>query len=74
MTRAEVTPGASGLRRECLPFHEVLAQSIANIAPTVTPTVNAALVFASAGSGTWLTFLLAIIGLTFVNESVVIIN
>jgi len=47
MTRAEVTPGASGLRRECLPFHEVLAQSIANIAPTVTPTVNAALVFAS---------------------------
>jgi len=70
MTRTEVKPGVSGLRRECLPFHEVLAQSIANIAPTVTPTVNAALVFASAGSGTWLTFLLATLGLTFVSLNI----
>jgi hypothetical protein len=44
------------LRSECLSFREILAQSVANIAPTLTPTVNAALVFASSGNATWLTF------------------
>jgi amino acid transporter len=61
---------SSGLRSDCLPFPDVLAQSVANIAPTVTPTVNAALVFASAGNGTWLTFLIATIGLTFVGMNI----
>ncbi len=70
MTKAELKAGVSGLRPECLPFYEVLAQSIANIAPTVTPTVNAAIVFASAGTGTWLTYLLATIGLTFVGLNI----
>jgi amino acid transporter len=60
----------SGLRSECLPFPEVLAQSVANIAPTGTPTVNAALVFASAGNGTWLTFLIATVGLVFVGLNI----
>ncbi|MBD2092585.1 APC family permease [Microcoleus sp. FACHB-1515] len=60
----------SGLRPDCLPFHEVLAQSVANIAPTVTPTVNAALVFASAGTGTWFTYVLATIGLAFVSLNI----
>jgi amino acid transporter len=60
----------SGLRSECLPFPDVLAQSVANIAPTVTPTVNAALVFASAGNGTWLTFLIATVGLVFVGLNI----
>lgn len=66
----EARPGSSGLRSECLPFSEVLAQSIANIAPTLTPTVNAALVFASAGSGTWLTYVFATIGLVFVGMNI----
>ncbi|HEY9642667.1 MAG TPA: APC family permease [Coleofasciculaceae cyanobacterium] len=70
MTKLEVKPRASGLRPDCLPFSEVLAQSIANIAPTVTPTVNAALVFASAGAGTWFTYLLATIGLVFVSLNI----
>jgi amino acid transporter len=60
----------SGLRANCLPFPEILAQSIANIAPTVTPTVNAALVFASSGNGTWLTYVIATIGLVFVGINI----
>ena len=44
---------SSGLRSQCLSFPEILAQSVANVAPTATPTVNLALVFASAGNGTW---------------------
>ncbi len=72
MTKLEqsLSPSRSGLRADCLPFHEVIAQSIANIAPTVTPTVNAALVFASAGVGTWLTYLLATVGLVFVSLNI----
>ena len=66
----EARPGNSGLRSECLPFSEILAQSIANIAPTLTPTVNAALVFASAGTGTWLTFVFATTGLVFVGINI----
>jgi amino acid transporter len=61
---------SSSLRADCLPFPEVLAQSVANIAPTVTPTVNAALVFASAGNGTWLTYLIATLGLVFVGMNI----
>jgi amino acid transporter len=68
--QAEVNPSQSGLRANCLPFPEILAQSIANIAPTVTPTVNAALVFASSGNGTWLTYVIATIGLVFVGINI----
>lgn len=66
----EARQSASGLRSECLTFSEILAQSIANIAPTLTPTVNAALVFASAGSGTWLTFVFATVGLVLVGLNI----
>jgi amino acid transporter len=66
MTRAK----RSGLRPDCLPFPEVIAQSVANIAPTVTPTVNAALVFASAGNGTWLAYAIATVGLIFVGLNI----
>jgi amino acid transporter len=59
-----------GLKSECLPFGEVLAQSVANIAPTATPTVNLALVFASAGVGSWFTYLIATIGLVFVGMNI----
>lgn len=70
MTESQVRLNTSGLRAECLPFSEVLAQSIANIAPTLTPTVNAALVFASAGSGTWFTYVLATISLVIVSINI----
>lgn len=70
MTKLEVQSRSSGLRQDCLPFPDVLAQSIANIAPTATPTVNAALVFASAGGGTWFAYLLATVGLVFVSLNI----
>lgn len=68
--KIEAKPSVSGLRSECLPFGELLAQSVANIAPTATPTINLALVFASAGNGTWLAYVIATIGLVFVGLNI----
>ena len=56
----------AGLRRDALSFFEVLAQSIANIAPTATPAINLQLVFASSGNGTWFTYVLATLGLLLI--------
>ena len=61
---------ASGLRQQCLSFPEVLAQSVATIVPTATPSVNIALVFASAGNGTWLAYVIATIGLVLVSLNI----
>ncbi len=58
---------ASGLRQDCLSYTEVLAQSIGNIAPTMVSSVNIALIYSTAGNGTWLTFLIATVGLVFVS-------
>jgi amino acid transporter len=66
----EARRSISGLRPECLTFPEIIAQSIANIAPTVTPALGASLVFANAGNGTWLAFVIATIGLTFVGLNI----
>ena len=62
----EARPQVSGLRSECLSFSEILAQSVANIAPSAAPTLNVPLMFAAAGTGTWLVFLIATIGLGLV--------
>ncbi len=56
----------AGLRRDTLSFVEILAQSIANIAPTATPAINLQLVFASSGNGTWFTYVLATLGLLLI--------
>jgi len=64
------TPGMASLRPNCLSFPEVLAQSIALIAPTLTAALNAPLIFANAGNGTWLTFVIATIGLVFVGLNI----
>jgi amino acid transporter len=48
-----------GLRQGGLSGLETLAQSISSIAPTAGPTVLIPLVFAAAGNGTWLSYLLA---------------
>lgn len=66
----EAKPSVSGLRAECLPFGEVLAQSVANIAPTATPTIGLGLVYASSGNGTWLAFVIATVGLVFVSFNI----
>jgi len=64
---AEPAPAShSGLRRACLSFPEVLAQSIALIAPTMTAALLIPLAFASAGKGTWLAYLFGTVMLLFV--------
>ena len=57
---------AANLRPECLSFPETLSQSIAHIAPTAMPAITIPLVFANAGKGTALAFLIATIGLVLV--------
>lgn len=65
-----INQSAHGLKHECLSYGEVLAQSIAVIAPTTTPAANLALIYAAAGNGTWLSFLLGLIGLVFVSINI----
>lgn len=62
----ESPASGAGLRRDCLSFPEVLGQSVANVAPTATPTMNIPLVFAAAGEGTWFAYLLATLGVLVV--------
>jgi amino acid transporter len=62
--------GRRGLRATCLSFPEVLSQSVANISPTLTPVIIVPLVFASAGQGTWLAYLIATVGLVLVGSNV----
>lgn len=59
-----------GLKPDCLPYREVLAQSFAVIAPTTTPAANLGLIFAMSGNGTWLSFLLGMLGLVFVSINI----
>jgi len=55
-----------GLRQGVLSPLEVLAQSVSTIAPTTTPAMTIPLVFALAGNGTWLVYLLATAGIGLV--------
>ncbi len=61
---AEVQPAVAtqpgyGLQRHTLGPLETLAQSISTMGPTCSPAMTVPLVFASAGNGTWLAYLLA---------------
>jgi len=62
--------GDSGLRRNVLSFWEVVAQSVANIAPSATPALVVPLVYASAGNATWLYYVFATIALLLVAYNV----
>lgn len=55
-----------GLRRDCLSFVEVVAQSVANIAPTATPALIIPVVFASAGNSLWIAYAFATVALLLV--------
>lgn len=59
-----------GLKLNCLSFSEVLAQSFAVIAPTTIPASNLGLIVALSGNGTWLSFLLGLIGLVLVSINI----
>jgi amino acid transporter len=53
--------GATTLRRNALSMPEVLAQSVANMSPTGAMALLPLLVFLSAGNGTWLSFVIAVV-------------
>ncbi|MBV9389820.1 MAG: APC family permease [Chroococcidiopsidaceae cyanobacterium CP_BM_ER_R8_30] len=59
-----------GLKRACLSYGEVLAQSVAVLAPSTVPAAILGLIFASAGNGTWLSFLLGMIGILLVSINI----
>ena len=53
--------GATSLRRNVLSMPEVLAQSVANAAPSAAMALLPLLVFLNAGNGTWVSFVAAVI-------------
>ncbi|MBW4421461.1 MAG: APC family permease [Myxacorys californica WJT36-NPBG1] len=59
-----------GLKPACLSFGEVLAQSFAVIAPTTIPASNIGLIVALSGNGTWLSFLIGLVGLVLVSLNI----
>src|SRR3954467_2503658 len=61
----EAPPGL-GLRKGSLPFREVFAESLAGTGPSGSLAFGPALVFASAGHGTWLSYVLSLVSLLFV--------
>jgi len=56
---AAAAAGATTLRRNVLTMPEVLAQSVANMAPSAAMALLPLLVFTSAGNGTWVSFVIA---------------
>ena len=62
---AVANPGF-GLRRGVLSPMETLAQSVSAIAPTTTPAMTIPLVFAMAGNGTWLVYLVATLAMALI--------
>ena len=59
----------AGLKADYVSGTGVLAQSIANIAPSATPAYVIPLVFATAGNGTWLTYLFATAAMVLVGAN-----
>jgi amino acid transporter len=69
-TPAGQTDFSYGLKQGVLSGNETLAQSIALIAPTAGPLLTIPLVFATAGTGTWLTFVFSTLMIFLVALSV----
>jgi len=57
---------SNGLKQAVLSPNETLAQSIALIAPTAAPLLTVPLVYASAGQGSWLVFLISTLTIVLV--------
>jgi len=69
-TLAGTPPRDFGLRSDCLSYLEVLAQSVSVIAPSTVPAAILGLIFATAGNGTWLSFVIGMLGLVFVSYNI----
>ena len=65
-----ITGGELRLRSQCLSYVEVLAQSVSVIAPSTVPAAVLGLIFASAGNGTWLSFVFGMSGLVLVSLNI----
>jgi amino acid transporter len=63
-------PKQTGLRHGSLGIIETIGQSIANIAPTATPALTVAPLIGLAGTGSWLSFLLATLGMILVASNI----
>lgn len=61
---------APRLRHGALSLPETIGQSIANIAPTLTPALNIIVVAGLAGVGSWVSYLIATLGCVFVGASI----
>ncbi len=70
MQMTQTKQSKNGLKPDCLSFGEVLAQSFAVIAPTTIPASNIGLIVALSGNGTWLSFLIGLMGLVFVSINI----
>ena len=60
----------SELRADSLSFMEAIGQSVANVSPTLTPAIAVTVVVATAGTASWLVFLLATIALVVVGFNI----
>lgn len=65
-TTTVTTASDEGALRRSVGFLGVLGQSVAGMAPSTTPTINIALVFAAAGSASWLAYLIATVAVLLV--------
>src|SRR5262245_42511703 len=63
-------PAARRLRRSCLSYLEVLAQSVSVIAPSTVPAAVLGLIYARAGNATWLSFVIGMLGLVLVSLNI----
>src|SRR5471030_1331223 len=71
----QAAPASSGgLRTGTLGFPEVIGQSIANLSPTFTPSINVTAIAALAGAGTWFIYGLSTIGLLLVSMSIIALS
>ena len=59
----------NGLKQGVLSPLETFGQSVANIAPTATPTVVIPLVFIVAGAGAWAAYLFALVAIGLVHPA-----
>ena len=59
-------PKAAQLKHGALSLPETIGQSIANIAPTLTPALNISVVAGLAGVQSWLSYLIATLACVFV--------
>jgi amino acid transporter len=71
--RTSVSSQPADLRSSSLGFMETIGQSLANISPTLTPSINVVAVAALAGAGSWLVYGLSTLGLMFVSLNIAVL-